>query len=83
MWTPAKLKDGTATNWGLGFYIRNGSEGGRIVESIGNIAGFRTQILYFPDDNTSVIVMQNTDTNPYSLADTVHRLVAADTSLVP
>ncbi len=58
MWTPAKLNGGGAADYGLGWQVVE-TNGHRTVAHGGGIPGFSTQILRFPDDKLSVVVLTN------------------------
>jgi uncharacterized protein YneR len=56
--TPFKLKDGTDTGYGYGWFISN-YEGQRIIEHGGGIMGFTTYTLLLPEDKTFVALLTN------------------------
>jgi D-alanyl-D-alanine carboxypeptidase len=58
MWTPAKLKDGSATSYGFGWSIHEQNKHRRVGHG-GGIPGFTTSILRYPDDKLTVIVLTN------------------------
>jgi D-alanyl-D-alanine carboxypeptidase len=77
MWTPAKLRDGTVTQYGFGWWIHSLPGGATLIEHGGNLPGFNTQIARYVNDKVTVILFTNVDAaNPLSLADGVHRIVA-------
>ncbi len=58
MWTPATLKDGTETGYGLGWAV--GEHGGhKVVEHSGGFPGFSAHISRYEDDKLTVIVLAN------------------------
>jgi D-alanyl-D-alanine carboxypeptidase len=60
MWTPARLNDGTTTEYGLGWRIEK--FGGRAsVGHGGATSGFSASLQRFPEDRLAVIVLTNTD----------------------
>ncbi len=64
MWTPFKLNDGKASNYGFGWAISD-KPGRRSVMHGGGINGFTTDIRRHYDDKLTVIVLTNSDTaNP-------------------
>lgn len=71
------LNNGKSSGYAFGLY--NGTyKGLRTVSHSGGLAGYRTEILRFPDQNFSVIILANrTDANPtskaYQVADVVIR----------
>lgn len=83
MWTPAKLNDGTTTRYGFGWNVRTSPQGATLIEQGGALAGFRSQVIYYPQDRTGVILFGNSDRfNPYTLAADVHRIVAGDGTVI-
>jgi hypothetical protein len=67
-WTPAVLKDGKATTYGFGWQVDRVNGHARVSHG-GGIPGFSTQIMRFPDDRLTVIVLSNSDfTNTGALA---------------
>jgi len=56
--TPFKLKDGTDTGYGYGWFISN-YEGHRIIEHGGGIPGFTTYALLLPEDQAFVALLTN------------------------
>jgi len=70
VFTPAQLKDGTATHYGFGWVI-GAWEGHRIVSHGGGIPGFSTAITRMPEDRVLVVVLCNSlpaRINPSELA---------------
>jgi D-alanyl-D-alanine carboxypeptidase len=72
MWTPTKLKDGTATKYGFGWFVES-IAGHRNIGHGGSTSGFSASIQRFPDDHLAVIVLTNTDEQ---IATTLARKVA-------
>lgn len=60
MWNQARLKDGTGTNYGLGWRIEE-FEGHRNIGHGGATSGFSASLQRFPDDQVAVILLTNTD----------------------
>jgi D-alanyl-D-alanine carboxypeptidase len=58
MWTPAKLGNGTMSNYGLGWGTRE-REGRRYVQHNGGIIGFSTHLRRGLDDGLTIIVLAN------------------------
>src|ERR1700723_2219055 len=60
MFTEVKLKDGKGTGYGLGVQVgdRNGH---RYIEHSGEVSGFVSENLVFPDDKVAVTVLTNED----------------------
>ncbi len=71
MWTPATLRDGTVTDYGLGWGIGT-HEGHRVVAHSGALPGFTTYIGRFIDDGLTVILFTNAaDASPATIAKSV------------
>ena len=60
MWTPAKLTSGTATKYGLGWYI-DLVDGHQNIGHGGSTSGFSATLQRFPEDKLAVILLSNTD----------------------
>jgi CubicO group peptidase (beta-lactamase class C family) len=60
MFTEVKLKDGKGTGYGLGVEVgtRNGH---RFIEHDGEVSGFVSENIVFPDDKAAVTVLTNED----------------------
>jgi D-alanyl-D-alanine carboxypeptidase len=60
MFTEVKLKDGKGTGYGLGVEVgtRNGH---RFIEHSGEVSGFVSENIVFPDDKVAVTVLTNED----------------------
>lgn len=60
MFTEVKLKDGKGTGYGLGVQVgdRNGR---RYIEHSGEVSGFVSENIVFPDDKAAVTVLTNED----------------------
>ena len=59
MWTPARLNDGSASNYGLGWGVTNYS-GHRLISHTGShMTGFKTALARFVDDQLTVLVFTN------------------------
>jgi D-alanyl-D-alanine carboxypeptidase len=73
MFTEVKLKDGTGTLYGLGVQVgeRNGH---RFVSHSGEVSGFVSQNVVYPDDKVSVTVLTNEDAS--SAAGVLERKIA-------
>jgi len=70
-WTPAKLNDGSATQYGYGWQLfdRNGH---KTIAHSGSWQGFRAQLYRFVDDKLSVVVLANSaSARPNKLGDIV------------
>lgn len=73
--TPGVLNDGTATRYGFGLSVADVG-GRRAISHGGGINGFLSDVLYHPDDDLIVVVLQNTagSLNP---RDTAKKIVEA------
>jgi CubicO group peptidase (beta-lactamase class C family) len=58
MWTPGKLKNGTATHYGFGWAIGE-HNGHNVLEHSGGFPGFNAHVSRYPDDRLTVIVLAN------------------------
>ncbi|HTZ57255.1 MAG TPA: serine hydrolase domain-containing protein [Acidobacteriaceae bacterium] len=58
MLTPVLLKNGTNTNYGLGVFVRQ-RDGRNIIEHSGEVSGFVSENLLFPDQHAAIIVLTN------------------------
>jgi D-alanyl-D-alanine carboxypeptidase len=60
MFHEVKLKDGSGTHYGLGVFV--GEQGGhRTISHSGEVSGFVSQNVVFPDDKVAVTVLTNED----------------------
>jgi D-alanyl-D-alanine carboxypeptidase len=73
MFTEVKLKDGKGTGYGLGVDLgtRNGH---RFIEHSGEVSGFVSENIVFPDDKTAITVLTNEDAS--SAASALARKIA-------
>jgi D-alanyl-D-alanine carboxypeptidase len=60
MFTEMKLKDGKGTGYGLGVQVGN-REGHKFIEHSGEVSGFVSENIVFPDDKVAVTVLTNED----------------------
>ena len=67
MWTPARLTNGAATNYGFGWVV-DSFLGRTRIHHDGEFPGFRSDYERFPDDKLTVIVLVNSDARVESLA---------------
>jgi CubicO group peptidase (beta-lactamase class C family) len=75
MWSPSRLADGTPIDYGLGTRL-GALAGHRMVGHTGNGGGFKNALLFFPDDDLTVVVLSNTDAgSPLGVAARVAREV--------
>lgn len=58
MWTPVKLKDGSEKPYGFGWEVGKAGKH-RQVKHAGTMIGFRSQLLRFPDDRLTIVVLTN------------------------
>lgn len=68
MWAPVKLNDGTERPYGFGWEVgKIGTH--RQVKHAGTMLGFRSQLLRFPDDRLTIVVLTNaTQASPEKIA---------------
>ena len=60
MFTEVKLKDGTGSKYGLGVEVGT-RDGHRYIEHGGEVSGFVSENVVFPDDKVAVTVLTNED----------------------
>ena len=58
MWTPVKLNNGEAYDYGFGWNLAK-ARGHRVVEHSGAWQGFVSHIVRYPDDRLTVVVLAN------------------------
>jgi CubicO group peptidase (beta-lactamase class C family) len=58
MFTPVLLKDGASSGYGLGVFL-NKREGRVSIEHSGEVSGFVSENVVFPDDRAAIIVLTN------------------------
>jgi len=61
LFTPGKLKDGTATDYAFGWMVENNPEIGKMALHTGGWGAYRTFIERDMDKNKTVIILQNAD----------------------
>ncbi|MBS1682109.1 MAG: beta-lactamase family protein [Bacteroidetes bacterium] len=61
--TPYKLNDGTNSNYGFGWFVID-MNGSRSIQHGGNINGFRSNEIYFPDEDVFVATLFNCECTP-------------------
>lgn len=59
LFTPAKLKNDSLSNYGFGWMIRRDSTLGKIVYHTGDNPGYKTEILRYIDKDKTVIILCN------------------------
>jgi len=57
--TPMKLNDGTISNYGFGWELRNDPSSGKIVQHNGDNPGYKTQIIRYIDKKKTLIILNN------------------------
>lgn len=61
--TPCRLKDGTLTGYGYGWYTKT-INGIRTIEHQGGLPGFQTKAIYYPDDDVFMVILSNNGNAP-------------------
>jgi D-alanyl-D-alanine carboxypeptidase len=75
MTTPARLNDGSSTNYAYGLGVGK-LQGHTRISHGGGINGFITQMAYYPDDDVTVVVLGNLGSSPSDrVASMIARLV--------
>ncbi len=59
IFSPAKLNDGSLTNYGFGWMLRKDSVLGKVVYHTGDNPGYKTEILRYIDKDKTVIILCN------------------------
>jgi D-alanyl-D-alanine carboxypeptidase len=67
MFTSVKLKDGTDSGYGLGVFTTPRS-GHAALEHSGEVSGFVSENIVFPDDKAAIVVLTNQDASPAASA---------------
>ncbi len=67
MFNPVKLKDGTDSGYGLGVFTTPRS-GHAALEHSGEVSGFVSENIVFPDDKAAIVVLTNQDASPAASA---------------
>jgi D-alanyl-D-alanine carboxypeptidase len=63
MFASVKLKDGSDSHYGLGVFL--GNRGGHAeIEHSGEVSGFVSENIVFPDDKAAIAVLTNQDASP-------------------
>jgi D-alanyl-D-alanine carboxypeptidase len=73
MFTEVKLKDGKGTGYGLGVQVGD-RDGHRFIEHSGEVSGFVSDNVVFPDDKVAITVLTNEDAS--RAASTLARRIA-------
>jgi CubicO group peptidase (beta-lactamase class C family) len=60
MWTPVRLNNGSAHDYGFGWFL-NPLNGHRNIGHSGSTSGFSASIQRFPDDHLAIIVLTNSN----------------------
>ena len=60
---PYQLKDGTLTGYGYGWFLKT-SNGIKSIEHEGGIPGFKSNVIFFPDDDIFIAALYNCGTVP-------------------
>ena len=65
--TPMKLNDGTISNYGFGWEIKNDPSFGKIVQHDGDNPGYKTQIIRYIDKKKTIILLNNNASKDFGL----------------
>jgi D-alanyl-D-alanine carboxypeptidase len=63
MFTPVLLKSGAGSGYGLGVFLEK-REGHAVIEHSGEVSGFVSENLVFPDDRAAIVVLTNEMASP-------------------
>ncbi|MDG2531945.1 serine hydrolase domain-containing protein [Caulobacter endophyticus] len=74
--TPARLNDGTLTDYGLGVYVDT-ARGRRRIRHDGLTSGFAAENRVYPDDGAAIVVLANADFGaaPRQVADAIEAIL--------
>jgi D-alanyl-D-alanine carboxypeptidase len=75
MWTPMRLNNGRATDYGFGWVVTNYGKPNAYVHHGGGIPGFSTYIVRYLEPRITVILFSNTETDSWALTQGVYRTV--------
>lgn len=64
---PMKLNDGSLSNYGFGWELRNDPSFGKIVQHNGDNPGYKTQIIRYVDKKKTIILLNNNASKEFSL----------------
>jgi len=79
IFSPAKLNDGSLSNYGFGWMLRKDSVLGKIVYHTGDNPGYKTEILRYLDrDKTVIVLCNNAHAKFADLIEDVEQLLAND-----
>ena len=67
MFDSVKLKDGSDTHYGLGVFVAP-RMGHASIEHSGEVSGFVSENIVFPDDKAAIVVLTNQDASPAASA---------------
>jgi D-alanyl-D-alanine carboxypeptidase len=59
MFTPVLLKNGDNTGYGLGVNVKKRADGHTMIEHSGEVSGFVSENVVFPDDRAAIVVLTN------------------------
>lgn len=65
--SPMKLNDGTISNYGFGWELRNDPSFGKIVQHNGDNPGYKTQIIRYIDKKKTIILLNNNASKDFGL----------------
>jgi CubicO group peptidase (beta-lactamase class C family) len=65
--TPMKLNNGSFSNYGFGWELRNDPSFGKIVQHNGDNPGYKTQIIRYIDKKKTIILLNNNASKDFSL----------------
>ena len=79
---PAVLNDGTKTHYAMGITVSE-RHGRRLISHGGGINGYLSQNSYYPEENTSIVVLINTTgpVSPGEIADRIAEFMIGNASL--
>ncbi len=66
MVTPVLLKNGKNSGYGLGVFLKT-TDGRAVIEHDGEVSGFVSENLVFPQDRAAIVVLTNEDASPAAI----------------
>ena len=81
--TPMKLNDGTTSSYGFGWFIGK-DRGLELIEHAGGYLGYRTDIVLYPSERTTIVVLSNNaQVEAAPLARRIAHIYLADKMVAP
>ena len=72
---PMKLNDGSSSDYGFGWALREAPGGERVVFHTGDNPGYATRIVRYPDTNKTIIILSNNATSTGELVQKMEKVL--------